>query len=275
MSLLLLVAVMLAQSGFVPGTAEERYVADLRERIAMGDVEAEVTLGNLYEAGDVLPQDPTQAAEWYRRAADKGHTGAQLNLAMMYFDGAGVPRDIAQAVTLYQKAAASGEAIASFSLGSIYETGADSIRRDDANAAMWYRKAAEEGLGTAQYRLALMYRNGRGVSRNITEAIAWLRKAADRGEADAQIELGLLLSPGNDSSDIVEAHTWFNLAASRWKDEAKRVQAAALRDELETMMTSDQRAAAYRRATEWQDAHSWQRQSAAKPAVGDPQPGVR
>ena len=94
----------------MPVTAEERYVADLRAQIARGDVEAEVALGNLYEAGSVLPQDPAQAAEWYRRAADKGHAGAQMNLAMMYFDGEGVPRDVAQAVAWYEKAADRGEA---------------------------------------------------------------------------------------------------------------------------------------------------------------------
>jgi len=122
----------------------------------------------------------------------------------------------------------------------------------------------------------LMYRDGRGLSRDTAEAIAWFRKAADRGEADAQIELGILLSPGHGAfTDIVEAHSWFNLAASRWKDEAKRVQAARLRDELETTMTPDQRAAAYRRATEWQDSHSWQRQSAARPGARDSGSGVR
>ena len=77
---------------------------------------------------------------------------------------------------------------------------------------------------------------------------------------DAAVAVKAALS---EDPDIVEAHTWFNLAASRWKDEAKRVQAARMRDELENTMTPDQRAAAYRRATEWQDSHSWPRQSAA------------
>jgi hypothetical protein len=105
MTLALVFALMAGQATFVPLTAEERYVADLRARIATGDVEAEVALGNLYEAGSVLPQDPAQAAIWYRRAADKGHAGAQMNLAMMYFDGEGVPRDIVQAIAWYEKAA--------------------------------------------------------------------------------------------------------------------------------------------------------------------------
>ncbi len=101
-------------------------------------------------------------------------------------------------------------------------------------------------------------------TRDRAQAIDWLRKAAERGETDAQIELGILLSPGRGTrADIVEAHTWLNLAASRWKDESKRVKASGLRDEFEKTMTDDQRAQAYRRATEWQDAHAWQRQSAA------------
>ena len=125
-------------------------------------------------------------------------------------------------------------------------------------------KPRTEGLEPHSTRLALMYRDGRGVTRNAAQAISWFRKAADRGEADAQIELGILLSPGHGkSTDIVEAHTWLNLAASRWKDEAKRLQAGRLRDELEKAMTDDQRAQAYRRATEWQDAHAWPIQSAA------------
>jgi TPR repeat protein len=246
MTLALLIALLVAQSGFVPVTAEERYVAELRARIAQGDIEAEVALGNLYESGQsVLPLDPAQAAEWYRRAADKGHAGAQMNLAMMYFDGQGVARNVGQAVAWYEKAAGGGDAIAMLNLGSIYETGAERMPRDLAKAAAWYGKAAERGLGTAQYRLGMLYRDGRGVARDRSQAIDWLRQAAERDETDAQLELGTLLSPGSGpATDIVE---------------------------LERTMTDEQRAQAYRRATDWQDAHAWQRQSAAsKPGTRNP-----
>jgi hypothetical protein len=74
-------------------------------------------------------------------------------------------------------------------------------------------------------------------------------------------------------TDIVAAHTWFNLAASRWKDEGRRVQAASLRDELEKTMTPDQRAAAYRRAIEWQDAHSCKGRVRQSPGLGIRDPG--
>ena len=252
-----------AQAASTPSTAEERYLAELRQRAARGDIEAEVAIGNLYESGQsVLPFDPAQAAEWYRRAADKGHVGAQINLAVMSLDGYGVRRDAVQAVAWYRKAADRGDALAQFSLGSIYETGLDGIARDVAVAAEWYRKAAEQGLVSAQYRLGELFREGRGVRRDREQAIAWLRKAADQGDANAQIELGILLSPGHATSDdLVEAHTWLNLAASRWKDEGQRLRAASLRDALAETMTSAQLAEAYRRATVWQDAHAWRRES--------------
>ena len=154
MGIVLLVALMAAQAAFVPSTAEERYVADLRARIARGDVEAEVALGNLYESGDVLPQDPAQAAEWYRRAADKGHAGAQMNLAMMYLEGQGVRRDVQQAVAWYERAADRGDAIARFSLGSIYENGANGVARDTVIAGGQGRLSGRQFRGKCTYRIS-------------------------------------------------------------------------------------------------------------------------
>src|SRR4029453_5701706 len=139
MGIVLFVALVAAQAAFVPVTAEERYVADLRARIARGDLEAIVTLGNLYESGDVLPEDPAEAARWYRRAANEGHAGAQTNLAMMYFEGHGVLRDVRQAILWYERAADPGAAIARFSLGSIYGAGAEVVAPDPVKAAAWYR----------------------------------------------------------------------------------------------------------------------------------------
>jgi TPR repeat protein len=250
--------ILLAQTAGAPSTAEERYLADLRARIAKGDVEAEVALGNLYETGDTVPLDPAQAATLYHRAADKGHVGAQTNLATMYLEGYGVAQDSAQAVAWFQKAAASGNAIASFTLASMYDEGAPGVARDYRLAADWYRRAADAGLAIAQHKLGVMYRDGRGVARNENEALAWLRKASEGGHPDAQLDLGALLL-ARQGVDPVEAHMWLNLAASRWKHEQSRLRAAALRDQLANTMTSAQLAEAYRRATEWQDRHAWGR----------------
>lgn len=79
----------------------------------------------LYEAkvictGKGVTQDYTEAAKWYRKAADQGFAQAQFNLGLMYANGKGVTRD-------------------------------------DTEAAMWYAKAADQGLADAKINLALLY----------------------------------------------------------------------------------------------------------------------
>ena len=41
-------------------------------------------LGVMYETGKGVPVDDTQAATWYRKAADQGHPSAQFSLGLMY-----------------------------------------------------------------------------------------------------------------------------------------------------------------------------------------------
>lgn len=59
----------------------------------MGDARAQNNLAGMYDAGVGVPQDPTEAVRWYRRAGDQGLVWAQLNLAHMYREGLGVAQD--------------------------------------------------------------------------------------------------------------------------------------------------------------------------------------
>jgi len=62
------------------------------------------------------------------------------------------------------------------------------------------------------------------------------------------------MRPGNGArTDVVEAHKWLNLAASRWENKEHRIEAAARREALEAVMTSDQISEATKRALRWQD----------------------
>ena len=49
-----------------------------------------------------------QQVEWYREAAESGHTGAQFNLGVMYENGRGVDKDDSSAVEWYRQAAEQG-----------------------------------------------------------------------------------------------------------------------------------------------------------------------
>jgi len=107
-----------SESEDTPLTPEEQYV-----------------LGNAYEEGGRVPKDPTQAAYWWKKAAEQGHAEAQINLGDAYYEGEGVPQNHEEA--LY-----------------------------------WYRKAAMQGDRRAQLYLGLAYYEGEGVQ-DLTQAYAW------------------------------------------------------------------------------------------------------
>ena len=99
--------------------------------------------------GDGVPVDKTEAAKWYRKAAEQGDAEAQNKLGVCYVMGEGVPVD-------------------------------------KAEAAKWYRKAAEQRHAKGQYNLGMCYDYGVGVPVDKTEAAKWYRRAARRGNADAK-----------------------------------------------------------------------------------------
>ena len=78
----------------------------------------------------------------------------------------------------------------------------------------------------------------------------FLAAAAD-GEVDACYNLGVVCSTGSHgmACDLIEAHKWFNLAASRGHEEA-----AWCRADIADEMTAREIAEAQRRAREWLSA---------------------
>jgi hypothetical protein len=75
--------------------------------------------------------------------------------------------------------------------------------------------------------------------------------AAQGGAPDALFELGLMYCAGREvEMSLVEAHKWFNIAAMRGNDEAKRY-----RLEISSEMSKAEIAEAQRRAREWMKRH--------------------
>jgi hypothetical protein len=62
----------------------------------------------MYDNGLGVPQNYTEAVEWYRRAAEQGYASAQFNLGVMYAAGQGVRKDLVMAYILESLAAAQG-----------------------------------------------------------------------------------------------------------------------------------------------------------------------
>lgn len=103
----------------------------------------------------------TEAARWFRKAAEQGNAEGQFYLGVMYARGRGVPHDFSQAAHWFQKAADQGHAGAQCNLGIAYAEGAG-VKRDDKQAVQWLQKAAKHGEAMAQARLGEMFADGRG-----------------------------------------------------------------------------------------------------------------
>ena len=133
---------------------------DLREikKLAeSGDVEAQFNLGLIYDQGQGVPQNYSEAVKWYRKAADQGHADAQYFLGTMYVQGQGVPLNYAE-------------------------------------ATKWLKKAAEQGLTDAQFILGGMYYHGQGVLKNFQTAYVWWSIAFENGDKTSKKNLQTLSS---------------------------------------------------------------------------------
>jgi hypothetical protein len=92
-------------------------IAILEKQAASDDVKAQLRLGLRYDLGQGVAQDHTQAAEWYRKAAERGNADAQTLLGAAYAGGRGITQDYTQAAVWYSKAAVQGDALAQRFLG--------------------------------------------------------------------------------------------------------------------------------------------------------------
>ena len=155
-------------------------------------VELQFLLGAAYHQGNGLPErDHTQAALWYRRAAEQGLPAAQALLGMMYEWSWGVPQDYSQAAEWYRKAAEQGHAGAGYVLGCCYWVGRG-VPRNYAQACAWFRKAADQGDASAANNLAVCYERGLGVPHDREQAVQWYGKAAELGSEAARAALAIL-----------------------------------------------------------------------------------
>ena len=87
------------------------------------------------------------------------------------------------------------------------------------------------------------------------DAVRWYQLAAEQGYAEAQFNLGVMYASGAGvPQDYVQAHMWFNLAASRSTGEL-RDNSVKNRDRAAEELTPDGLNEAQRLAREWDAAH--------------------
>lgn len=89
----LLLAFIALLMPFAPAAAQD---PALLAKARAGDSDAQNSLGDYYDAKNT-PQDYTQAAAWYRKAAEQGNAKAEYSLGISYCWHEGVPLDYSEA----------------------------------------------------------------------------------------------------------------------------------------------------------------------------------
>ena len=138
--------------------------------------------------GDELPRDYGDAAEWYRKAADRGDASASVELAQQLVQGLGVPQDYSQARHRCEFAAQVHFGPGAYCLGLMNREGLGGAK-NVAESAKWLARAADLRDDRAMRYLGEMYWKGEGVKENKETAYMWLWIASNsRVQGAAQDE---------------------------------------------------------------------------------------
>jgi TPR repeat protein len=196
-------------------------LAILKPLAEIGDSQAQVTLGIMYDFGHGVSKDPAEAIKWYIKAAEQGIPVVQHDVGVKYFEGQGVDKDYLKAAYWWEQSANAGLADSQFNLGLLYYRGIG-LEIDYKKASSLFTSAAEQDHPHAQYSLAVMYAFGQGLDKNYEQALQWFRKSAAHHVTQAQFNLGVFYENGYGlEKDLATAKKWFGLAAKGGLTEAK------------------------------------------------------
>jgi TPR repeat protein len=187
-----------------------------------GHTEAMHNLGFMFANGIGAIQDLAVASHWFMKAAEQDHEASMCNLGVMYRHGRGVEQDYSRACMWYERAALKGHAQAMKNLGFMYDAG-HGVSQSDEKAFYWYEMAGRHGNAGAQNNLASLYHNGRGVTQDYSKACEWFERAALQGDAVAMANLGVMYYNGQGvDKNLFTAKMWFERAAELGHSKARK-----------------------------------------------------
>jgi hypothetical protein len=110
----------------------------------LGSIPAQHELGVMYATGEWSgPKDLSEAARWYRLAAENGNAESQYNLGFMLLLGEGTPKDTEEGLMWLERAASQGEFLAYRLLADCYGNGYCGVPVDTAKAELWRSRQEE------------------------------------------------------------------------------------------------------------------------------------
>jgi TPR repeat protein len=191
-----------------------------KKAIAQGDGDAAFYLAGMYELERGITRDAAAIESLTRLAAERGNGDAQRSLGKILIDGSSNESEYREALFWYQEAANSGHAEAMNDLGLMYEHGRGAAQ-DYAVAMEWYGKAAASGEPAGEYNIGRLYSEGRGVERNERIALDWYERAAKQGHVMAQFAAALTYDRGSsENRNWAASIRWYEAASAQGHQEA-------------------------------------------------------
>ncbi len=211
--------------------------------IAIQSARADFELGQqAWDKGKV----EVAVAQW-QAAADKGDRQAMSALGRLYAKGLGVLQDLVEAHKWLNLAASRGEEAALAERDALVALMTSAELTKARQQAEAWRLVAIETDDTQDARADFELGQQAWDKGKVEVAVAQWQAAADKGDRQAMSALGRLYAKGlGVLQDLVEAHKWLNLAASRGEEAA-----LAERDALVALMTSAELTKARQQAEAW------------------------
>jgi len=169
-------------------------------------------IGDMFLKGDDLPQSISDAANWYRKAAETGLPPLQMKLAGLLLQGPGADSNYPEVYRLCEKAAKRQFPAGIYCIGLLYQQGWG-VARDLPQAAKRFDEAANMGVAGAMLRLGEMYWKGEGVKQDRIAAYEFVTLAAMSNLPDATLEKQSFekqMSPKEMEKGKVKATQWAN-----------------------------------------------------------------
>jgi len=169
--------------------AKDAVIRSAKEGGTLGTPDAQQQIAAMYEKGEELPQNYSEAVKWYRRAADLS-PGSAVRLATLLVEGKVVPQDYGEALTLCKDAAKKHYSPGHYCVGYLYQHGLG-LPANPKEAVKWYGEASTGGSRAAKMALAEMYWKGEGIGVDKPQSYYYLFLAS-RGVPEAKSQGALL-----------------------------------------------------------------------------------
>ena len=137
-----------------------------------GDKDAQFKVGLAYDSGNGAPSSKDKAKNYYRMAAQQGHSEAQNSLGSIFQ----AEKNYVEAKSWYELAVAQNHPMATNSLGQLHDLGLG-VPQDRNKGFELYSRSADLGHARAMWNIANMYGAGQLGKVDLFAACVWTVRA--------------------------------------------------------------------------------------------------